>query len=79
MDLPPYTCDRNDPVLTVYIMRPDGSYFNLALMTACEADWFCEAAGILYEEGPGWTWYEWFPPVDPPVDPEPEDPVQSGN
>ena len=87
MDLPPYTCNQADEVLDIFLIDPDGMYYNVARMRECDAEWTCrayEAIGM----GMGWTWFirggpETYPPgymtppADPPVDPEPEPPVQS--
>lgn len=75
MGAPPFTCTPGDPILpAVRLWRPDGSLFNTAIMTACEADWFCAAAPFYLDTPEGWTWDE-----RPPIDLGPIDDVQSGN
>lgn len=83
---PPYTCTGQEEVLDVFLIDPDGNYYNCVRMSECDAEWSCRLYDTFIGVGPGWTWRvrvgpETYPPgyMDPPIDPEdppvdPEDP-----
>lgn len=67
MDYPPYTCTGEEEVFShVEVLDANGDYYNIMISSACFADWYCAI-------NPGFTWRLWQPPVDP----KPEEPVQS--
>lgn len=89
-EIPENKCalDDNEGLGGWEFIADDGvTVLNRAYGTECNLKWLCAAFNVtgMYAPNVNLTcrkWKEWwdaYHPEDPPVDPEPEEPVQSGN